>query len=130
MTQPLSSPRLTAALLDTPSDTSRLATCPLCHTRHASLTQEALEAGGDWRCIRCGQRWDARRLGTVAAYAAWVAEPESVERRRGSAARQSATPFPGNVPGSDSTEHGDAIFTWDDEGGGSITCEKASGSPG
>jgi hypothetical protein len=62
MTTSLSSSRLTAALLETPSDTSRLATCPLRHTPHASLTREALQAGGDWRCVRCGQQWDARRL--------------------------------------------------------------------
>lgn len=79
---PLSSPRLTAVLVETSSGTSRLATCPLCHTSHASLTQETLQARGDWRCVRCGQQWDARRLETVAAYATWVAKHESVERKR------------------------------------------------
>jgi hypothetical protein len=127
MTQSLSSPRLAAALLETPSDTLRLAICPLCHTPHASLTYQALQAGGDWRCLRCGQRWDARRLDTVAAYAAWVAEHERVERRPASAARQSATPFPRGVRRNDPTPHGDAISTWDDEGGqAASTCEKAS----
>jgi hypothetical protein len=127
MTTSLSSSRLTAALLETPSDTSRLATCPLCHTPHASLTHEALQAGGDWRCVRCGQQWDARRLDTVATYAAWVAEHESVERRGVSAARRSATPFPGTVRKNDPKELTDAVSAWDDEGGGpSSLCEKAS----
>jgi hypothetical protein len=84
MTKVLSSP--TAALLETPSDPSRLATCPLCHTPRASLTDQALQAGGASRCVRCGQRWDARRMATVAAYAAWDAERESVERKRVGAA--------------------------------------------
>ena len=95
MTTSLSSSQLTAALLETPG-TSRLATCPLCHTPHASLTDEALQAGDNWRCVRCGQQWDARRLETVAAYAAWVAEHERVAPRRVSAA---------------------AVSTWDNEGG-------------
>src|SRR5689334_3498085 len=54
---------------------SRLVSCPLCHTTHPSLTRDALQAGADWRCVRCGQRWNARRLATVAAHAAWVAAP-------------------------------------------------------
>ena len=48
------------------------ATCPLCHTVN-SLTDAALVAGGGWRCATCGQRWDAARLATVAAYARYVA---------------------------------------------------------
>lgn len=48
-----------------------LATCPLCHTGDATLTNEALSAGADWQCVRCGQRWTAARLATVAAYAVW-----------------------------------------------------------
>ena len=84
MTKSRSSPRSTAAaLLEPPSDVSRLATCPLCHTPHASMTHQLLQAGGDWRCVRCGQRWDARRLETVAAYAASrVGDHEDVEYRR------------------------------------------------
>ena len=74
MIQPPSSPRSTAAPPELPSDTLRPVTCPSCHTTHASLTPEALQAGGVWGCVRCGQRWDARRLETVAAYAAWVEE--------------------------------------------------------
>jgi hypothetical protein len=81
MTTSLSSPRSTAALIETPSDPSPLVTCQLCHTPHPSLTHQALEAGSDWRCVRCGQLWGARRLETVAAYAAWVAEREGVELR-------------------------------------------------
>jgi len=50
----------------------------LCHTEHPWLTSEALESGADWPCARCGQQWDARRLASVAAYAAWVAaQPRS-----------------------------------------------------
>jgi predicted Zn finger-like uncharacterized protein len=66
-----SRPHATAALLDDKPDVVPTATCPMCHTR-ASLTQSALAAGGDWRCVRCGQHWDAARLAAVAGYAAWV----------------------------------------------------------
>jgi hypothetical protein len=58
-------------------DVLRFATCPMCHTP-ASLTQSALEAGGEWRCVRCGQHWDATRLAAVAAYAAWVVARDAV----------------------------------------------------
>ena len=47
------------------------ATCPACHTADLTMTASAVAAGADWRCARCGQRWDARRLATVAAYALW-----------------------------------------------------------
>ena len=47
----------------------RHAACPLCHTIEMSLSEDALAAGGGWRCTVCGQRWDAPRLATVAAYA-------------------------------------------------------------
>ena len=67
----------TVLLLDDEPDVLRSPTCPMCHTS-ATLSPSALEAGGDWRCVRCGQHWDARRLATVAAYAAWT-----VERDRG-----------------------------------------------
>jgi RNA polymerase-binding transcription factor DksA len=32
------------------------------------MTASALETGGYWLCIRCGQEWDANRLATRAAY--------------------------------------------------------------
>jgi hypothetical protein len=48
------------------------AACPLCHTPSEGLCDEQFAAGGDWRCQTCGQNWTARRLETVAAYAAWV----------------------------------------------------------
>jgi hypothetical protein len=51
-----------------------LAICPSCHTEDPSMTNLAVHAGADWRCSRCGSRWDAVRLATVAAYAAWAAE--------------------------------------------------------
>ncbi len=79
MVHNLSRSPATIALLDDEPDVGPSATCPTCHTR-ASLTQAALEAGGDWRCVRCGQHWDAARLASVAQYAAWVVE-------RGQAAR-------------------------------------------
>jgi len=78
----LSQPNATAALLADEQDTSPFVSCPMCRTS-ASLTQSALDAGGDWRCVRCGQRWDAVRLAAVATYAAWVVEHDDVARRRG-----------------------------------------------
>lgn len=52
----------------------------MCHTP-TSVTQNAIEAGGDWRCVRCGQRWDAVRLAAVAAYATWAIDHDRVGRR-------------------------------------------------
>lgn len=49
------------------------ATCPSCHTVDATLTNVAVSEGADWHCGRCGQRWDARRLATAAAYDVWLA---------------------------------------------------------
>jgi predicted Zn finger-like uncharacterized protein len=69
----------TAALRDDEQDIARHAVCPMCQTS-ATVTQSAIEAGGDWRCIRCGQHWDARRLATVGAYAEW-AHRDRVARR-------------------------------------------------
>lgn len=74
-------PQATAALLGVEPDGPRRATCPLCHTTDASVPQDALEAGGSWRCARCGQHWDAERLATVAVYAAWVVEHENLRAR-------------------------------------------------
>ena len=51
-------------------------TCPQCHTTISSSS-----AAFPWRCRRCGQRWSARRLATVAAYATWV--DARAERRDG-----------------------------------------------
>jgi hypothetical protein len=45
------------------------------------VTQDAIEAGGDWVCDRCGQHWDAARLGAVAAYAAWTVDRDRVAAR-------------------------------------------------
>ena len=78
-----------AALLDDEPDVLRYATCPMCHTP-ASVIQRAIEAGGDWRCVRCGQHWDARRLAAVATYAAWVADRIG---RRGTEGSQDAAPY-------------------------------------
>ena len=69
-----------AVSLDDEQDDGATATCPMCHTS-ATLSLSALEAGGDWRCVRCGQQWDARRLATVAAYAAWTVAHDRVDSR-------------------------------------------------
>jgi predicted Zn finger-like uncharacterized protein len=80
----------TAALRNDEQDIARHAVCPMCHTS-ASVTQAAVDAGGDWRCVRCGQHWDARRLATVAAYAEW-AHRDRV-RKRVAEGDRIATPF-------------------------------------
>ena len=80
MTPSFSRPHATAVLLDDEQDFLRSATCPMCHTS-ATLSQTALEAGGAWRCVRCGQHWDAARLAAVAAYAAWSLDHHRVGRR-------------------------------------------------
>ena len=71
MVHSFSRPHTSVALLDDGPDVVQSVTCPMCHAR-ASLTQSALEAGGAWRCVRCGQHWDANRLTAVAAYAVWA----------------------------------------------------------
>jgi len=73
MTLLSSQPHVTAAVLDDEPHAPLFPTCPLCHTP-TSLTQNAIDAGADWRCVTCDQRWDATRLSAVAAYAAWVVE--------------------------------------------------------
>lgn len=118
MTQTSSFPRLAATTRRAESpDLRPQATCPLCHTRHALLTQQALDAGDDWQCGRCGQRWDALRLQTVADYAIW-------DEGRASDAREGRGDDSGHVaPGvgagsvNEPTALRDAIFTWDGEGG-------------
>jgi hypothetical protein len=52
----------------------------MCHTA-ATLSQSAVEAGGDWRCARCGQHWDAARLAAVAAYAVWTRDHDRPGRQ-------------------------------------------------
>ena len=69
-----SQPRVTTTVLD-----NVLVTCPMCHAP-TSLTPDAIDAGADWRCVRCGQLWDATRLSAVAAYAAWAVERAAGER--------------------------------------------------
>jgi predicted CXXCH cytochrome family protein len=67
---------MTATLTDSRADALPLVTCPSCHTPHGSLTEDTFHGGDSWVCVRCGQRWNAHRLETVAAYDAWVAERE------------------------------------------------------
>ena len=57
---------------DPTPDPLQLAVCPSCGTTDKTTTYGALSAGDSWLCARCGQRWTASRLATVAAYAAWV----------------------------------------------------------
>jgi hypothetical protein len=75
-----SQPQVTAAVLDDEQYAPLFPTCPLCHTP-TSLTQNAIDAGADWRCVTCSQRWDVTRLSAVAAYAAWVAERAVIGRK-------------------------------------------------
>ena len=69
-----STPAVNSGLLQT-------ATCPLCHTDEAETTDHALTCDERWRCARCGQRWSARRIATVAAYAEWA--PQRLDCPRG-----------------------------------------------
>jgi ribosomal protein L37AE/L43A len=73
-----SSQPLVTAVLDDEHDAVQSAACPMCHTP-AALTRSAVVAGGEWRCARCGQHWDAVRLAAVAAYAAWVVERNATD---------------------------------------------------
>jgi Zn ribbon nucleic-acid-binding protein len=75
-----SRPHATAVLLDDEQNLLRPATCPRCHTS-ATLAQSAIDAGGAWRCVRCGQHWDSARLSAVAAYAAWTIDHDRASRR-------------------------------------------------
>jgi hypothetical protein len=69
----------TAARLDDELGVAPHVVCPMCHTS-ATVTQSAIEAGGDWWCVRCGQHWDARWFATAAAHAEW-ADRDRVGRR-------------------------------------------------
>ena len=114
MTTTLSLPRVATAR-EPALDTWRLATCPLCHAKRVASTQEPLETDEDWRCARCGQRWDAPRLAAVAAYAEGVARRDSA-RDAGAASHDTgwlAHAAPKNRP----VEAGEAISRWDAEGG-------------
>jgi hypothetical protein len=80
MVHSLSRPHTSVALLDDEPDVVQSVACPMCHA-DASLTRIALEAGSTWRCVRCGQQWDATRLTAVAAYAGWVADRDRAAGR-------------------------------------------------
>jgi transcription elongation factor Elf1 len=66
------------------------ATCPSCHTVDANMTNVAVNEGAEWHCGRCGQRWDALRLATVAAYAVWLSGRQSSSHDRSIPARGDA----------------------------------------
>lgn len=80
MAPSFSRPHAIAVLLDDEHDIFQFATCPMCHTS-ATPSQSELETGGAWRCVRCGQHWDAARLAAVAAYAAWSVDHDRAGRR-------------------------------------------------
>ena len=67
-------------------DLQGFAACPTCGVVDA-MTNAEVAVGGFWRCLRCGQRWDKRRLATVAAYDAWeaarISRPDSKFRDAG-----------------------------------------------
>jgi hypothetical protein len=49
----------------------------MCHTPRSGAGS-AGDVTDAWRCRRCGQHWDARRVAAVAAYAAWSREHDRV----------------------------------------------------
>jgi transposase-like protein len=63
---------LMATLLAVAPKLQAFATCPSCHTTGTTMTNDAVEAGADWQCERCGRTWNAVRLATAAEYALWV----------------------------------------------------------
>ena len=59
-------------IMTTETDTSiTFITCPSCHTARPGATNETWDAGGQWQCERCGERWTRSRLATVAEYKTW-----------------------------------------------------------
>ena len=60
---------MTPAVVDAPVVSP---VCPLCHTLDITVTSDSLRAGATWLCTRCGQRWNAARLDTAAAYAVFL----------------------------------------------------------
>jgi hypothetical protein len=90
MADTLRRPAAAAARVDDEQGGLMPATCPLCHA-DAPLPLRAIEAGGDWQCARCGQHWDATRLATVAAYAAWAADHDHPGSRSGTRVPVSST---------------------------------------
>jgi tRNA(Ile2) C34 agmatinyltransferase TiaS len=63
---------MTLPAAETTHELLGFATCPSCRASDANMTYDALGKGSDWQCARCGQKWSATRLATVAAYAARV----------------------------------------------------------
>ena len=94
VTPSMSRPDAIGMLLDD-EQVVQFATCPMCHTS-ATLSQSALEAAGAWRCVRCGQHWDAARLAAVAAYAAWSVDHDRVGRQGAEGSRDA--PLYGHLP--------------------------------
>jgi transposase-like protein len=45
--------------------------CPSCHTARPGVSDDTWDAGEQWRCERCGEKWTRSRLATVAEYEAW-----------------------------------------------------------
>jgi transcription elongation factor Elf1 len=63
----------TAQVATTAQKAAGFVTCPLCHMAEVTMADDVIEKSAGWQCTRCDQRWDATRLATVGAYAAWVA---------------------------------------------------------
>lgn len=76
-----SQPRSGTALLESEAHVERYARCPRCHTTDSRAREDALATGDGWHCGRCGQYWDAPRLGAVAAYERWSLEHDHVSVR-------------------------------------------------
>ena len=87
----------TAVLQDDKQNIVGYPMCPMCHTS-ARVTHSAIDAGGEWRCVRCGQHWDAGRLAAVAGYAQWAGDRERVGLR-GAESPQNATSRDASVEG-------------------------------
>lgn len=111
MTANPSSRHSTTTLLDVEPAPPQFVTCPLCHTTRPTVAGDTLEAGIDWRCARCGQTWDALRLATVAAYAAWAVEHDAYGAPPLNSGSQT------KVNPSNRSEIREPISTWENEGG-------------
>lgn len=113
-----STPQGATALLEVEPGLQPYATCPLCRTTNTSLSWHALSAGGAWRCVRCGQHWDATRLAAVAEYEAWALNHDSRLQAHHAAGTDASTPPHDNTARKNGPqENGEAISRWDNEGG-------------
>ena len=121
MTYP-STRRLATITADFKRDVPRSAACPLCHTPAPTLRLASADAGGDWRCARCGQLWNAGRIATVAAYEQVARDRD--ELRNAPPTRRQVVPL---LIESETATNGRrrqrqrSISSWENEGGSSCT---------